>query len=151
MDRKRVPRRFTGISVKAIIFYKDKLLILQKIDREKTYPWEFPGGGLEYGEDFIAALHREVKEETDLTVEILGPIGVWNYRRSAYRHLTGMIFACRTRSNAVRLSSEHRDYRWVYPAELAEYDLHDSLQRSLKKMQAEKLFQAAELAAKLKG
>ena len=38
--------------------------------------WCFPGGFVEYGEDYLSAAIREVKEETNLDVEILSIISV---------------------------------------------------------------------------
>ena len=38
--------------------------------------WEYPGGMVEPGETFQEALLREVKEETGVTVEITGFIGI---------------------------------------------------------------------------
>ena len=48
------------LSVKAMIFFEGTLLLLQKNDGEKVHHWEFPGGGLRRGENFLAALKREV-------------------------------------------------------------------------------------------
>ncbi len=42
--------------------------------------WTLPGGGLEFGEDPVDAMVREVHEETGLTVESLG-IAAINSRR----------------------------------------------------------------------
>ena len=53
-----------GLSVKAMIFFEAKLLLLRKNDGKTVSHWEFPGGGLRRGENFLDGLYREVKEET---------------------------------------------------------------------------------------
>lgn len=139
------------MSVKAVIFYGERLLILQKEDREGRHPWEFPGGGLEFGEGFAAALRREVREETGLAVDILGPIGLWEYRRTSSYYLTGVMMACTTTSQEVRLSKEHGAYAWVLPQELVDYPLHNSLRRALARISTDKLEAAVTLARRLVG
>ena len=57
-----------GLSVKAMIFFEGKLLLLQKNDTEGLHHWEFPGGGLQFTEDFETGLRREVKEETGIDI-----------------------------------------------------------------------------------
>lgn len=151
MQRKQPRQRTMGMSVKAIIWHRGRILILQKKDRPGRHPWEFPGGGLEFGEDFAAALRREVKEETGLTVHILGPVGLWNFRRHPVRPLTGVMFICRSDTEKVTLSFEHLAYRWVLPEELAEYTLHASLRKALAQIRPAELAQAAKLAQELVG
>jgi 8-oxo-dGTP diphosphatase len=68
------------ISVKAIIKDgNDRVLLL----REKDGSWEFPGGGLEHGENPRTGLTREVSEETSLIVEWMSeqPVAFWTIRK----------------------------------------------------------------------
>jgi 8-oxo-dGTP pyrophosphatase MutT (NUDIX family) len=53
--------KFKRDSVRAIIFVKDKLLMVQS---EKYGEYKFPGGGIEWSETHTNALFREVMEET---------------------------------------------------------------------------------------
>lgn len=123
-----------GLSVKAMVFHDGKLLILQKNDIEGLHPWEFPGGGLLFHEDFEAGLRREVKEETGLSIVLEAPAGIWSYQKADGQFLNGVIFTAMADSEQVVVSDEHRDYRWVKPEELSDYRLQESLRQSLKQM-----------------
>ena len=52
-----------GLSVKAMVFHDGKLLLLQKNDIEGRHPWEFPGGGLLFHEDFEVGLRRKFRKK----------------------------------------------------------------------------------------
>ena len=126
-------------SMKALLFCGDKLLILQKRDRQGLKAWELPGGGVEFGEDPQAALDREIQEETGLAMEFVCPLATWRYQKGAQEYLTGLICLCTTEDSKVRLSYEHIDYRWIKPAELSDYAMHPSLIEGLRKIDAAKL------------
>jgi 8-oxo-dGTP pyrophosphatase MutT (NUDIX family) len=52
-------------SVYGAIIDSDTLLL---VEHPTSKRWEFPGGGVEKGEDTFTALSREIKEETDLNI-----------------------------------------------------------------------------------
>ena len=60
-----------GVGVFAIILNDmNQVLLIQK--HGKDY-WERPGGKISYGEHAIKALKREILEETNINIKILGP------------------------------------------------------------------------------
>lgn len=58
------------ISVKGVEFDSEGRILLAKEDNGF---WELLGGGLEYGEDPVECLKREIHEETGLTVTYVSP------------------------------------------------------------------------------
>ncbi|MDB5185148.1 MAG: hydrolase [Candidatus Saccharibacteria bacterium] len=65
-----IPPNFYRISIKGIAIDDTGRFLLSKEDNGK---WEMLGGGLDYGEDPIDGLKREIKEETGLTVTYVSP------------------------------------------------------------------------------
>lgn len=129
---KRRRERRMGMSVKAMIFCGKEILLLQKKDREGRHPWEFPGGGVQFGENMEMALRREVKEETGLDIQVISIAGLWSYQRSSHQFLTGAIFVAQAQTKEVQLSNEHLDFAWVRPEDMKRYPIHSSLYRALR-------------------
>lgn len=73
--------------------------------------WAVPGGRLEPGEDLHAGLHREVAEETGLTVDVLAPIDARSVRFGD-RDFVGIVWLARVTGGRLRLSAEHSAARW---------------------------------------
>ena len=70
-----------GVAAKALIKNEDgRFLVLFKSENEDINPNEIdiPGGRIEFGEDAVACLEREVKEETDLEIKVVNPSRIWN-------------------------------------------------------------------------
>jgi ADP-ribose pyrophosphatase len=120
------------LSVKSLIFYDDKFLILRKNTVEGL--WDFPGGRLEFGEAPEETLKREIKEETNLRVSILRPLYSWNYLKNEDTFLVGFVYLSKTNSKEVLLSSEHNNYDWITFEELSKYKIAPSYLVNLKKL-----------------
>ena len=68
--------KFSGKTVTAIIQFPDgKILLVKRGTVVFKGHWALPGGRVEVGENVEQAVVREVKEETGLSVEIVGRIG----------------------------------------------------------------------------
>ncbi len=60
------PNTFYRTSIKALIFDENKKILLTK-DGGDNGKWDFPGGGMDWGETPQICLAREIKEEMGLT------------------------------------------------------------------------------------
>lgn len=86
--------------------------------------WECVTGRVNQGESFEEALHREVREETGLSVRVETVIGLSHFHRGdpvPANELQGIIVTCRvTGADEVALTDEHSDCRWVSLSEARE-------------------------------
>ena len=89
--------------VRAIVFDDEGWFYFTRITRDdhfgKATLIETSGGGVEKGEDLLAAIHRELREELGAEVEVIGPIGtVSDYYNLIHRHNVNNFFLCRALS-----------------------------------------------------
>ena len=99
------------ISVKAVIIWKNKVLLLRPSElRGSISGWDVPGGHVKTQETLTQALVREVYEETGIKIQKAYPIKILKPSDTSEEYV---IFLCRTICNKVVLSDEHTDYRWV--------------------------------------
>jgi 8-oxo-dGTP diphosphatase len=121
-----VGRFLAGVGALVLDPATDRYLVLRRSD-EKDFAagaWECVTGRLDQGEGFEDALHREVREELGVEAEILFILGTTHFHRGEARpenELVGLVY-CVTISepDAVRLSDEHSEFRWLAVAQAAE-------------------------------
>jgi len=65
------------VGVGAVIFRGNDVLIIKRGKAPFKGLWSIPGGGLEFGETLIDAVKREVREETNIEIDIIGLIDVF--------------------------------------------------------------------------
>lgn len=103
------------LSVKAIVLHQGRVLLLVN-ERDE---WDLPGGRPEASEDHRAALAREVREETGLSVEIGALLDEHLFEVLPQRFVRILTFGCTLTGNAdVTLSDEHLGASWVSLAEI---------------------------------
>lgn len=106
-----------SLAAKAIIVKDSAVLFLKRRPNDPHNPgkWDIPGGRLNLGENPFLGLGREIKEETDLEVEIKKPLEIQYFTRDDGQIITLIIFLCSPKSETITLSEEHTEYKWVKP------------------------------------
>jgi len=127
-----------GVSQKAVILNKEgKFLIIHRTATAPTNPnkWDLPGGDLNFGEDTIKGLIREVKEETGLEIQDIKPFDVESHIDEKGEFWVTIAYRAKTTSEEVILSFEHDEFRWVAPKEFLKLESSDKLRRFIKNLE----------------
>lgn len=100
---------------KAFVVNGNKLLVVRRSasGRGLVGQWDVPGGRAQGEEDIEQCLVREVREETGLDVEIGKYLGDKDVSEWAGFLLVVHHFECSAPDQAIVLSHEHDDYKWV--------------------------------------
>lgn len=107
--------------VGAAIIKEDKVLAMQRSE-QMTLPgmWEFPGGKVEADETEQEALIREIKEELNVTINILDYINEASYDYE-FGTVQLKVYTAEIISGQITLE-EHSDGKWVTADELKNID-----------------------------
>ena len=92
-----------------------RILLTRRAIHPAHGKWTFPGGYVDWGEPVRAAALRETWEETGLTVELGGLIGVYSYERSP---VVIVVYEAQVLSGTLTLCHENDRLEWVTPAEI---------------------------------
>jgi 8-oxo-dGTP pyrophosphatase MutT (NUDIX family) len=107
-----------GRGVKGLIMDEDRVLVLV----EPNGNVDLPGGRVEEGEALSVSLLREIREETDIDVEIDAPVAKWNFMKKPGLEISGTTYLCRYVGGDIGLSHEHAGYFWVELGKLYDPD-----------------------------
>lgn len=129
VDSPAPPQR-PQLAVSAAIFREGKVLLVRRARSPGEGFHSLPGGRVEFGETLTEALHREVREETTLKIEIAGLAG-WREvlpTQPGRGHYMVMSFAARWIAGEPVLNDELDAYSWVAPVLPSDLRLTEGLQ-----------------------
>ena len=95
--------------------------------------WEYPGGLIEPGETFQEALHREVREEAGVEIEITGFVGIC---KNIERNIVNIDFTAKYVSGELTTSEESTEVAWVTVEEAMDLITFPLTKKRLKNMLA---------------
>jgi 8-oxo-dGTP pyrophosphatase MutT (NUDIX family) len=127
-----------SIVVAASAFVQDddgRVLMIQRSDNGL---WAIPGGAQDVGESIVGAATREVREETGLSIEIVGLVGIYSdpghviaYDDGEVRQEFSVCFRGQPLGGTLATSTESKRVEWIEPERLSQLDIHPSVRRRI--------------------
>ncbi len=129
---------YPGVVV--IIQDRDKILLGKRAEGSfQSGKWCLPGGFIEYDEDFLTSAIREVKEETNLEIEIQSILNVSSIFHSPELHTLVVTLVARVVEGVPRPGDDLDELRWfsyndrlpemAFPADEYVLENYDGLKR----------------------
>jgi 8-oxo-dGTP diphosphatase len=110
--------------VKIVLYDKDNniLLLQRSAQSPRPHGWDFPGGGVDKGEDPSAAVIRETLEETDIRISSPKLLTTYHGHIDASEYVA-LGYSALVDDTSVQLSWEHEDYQWTTIDEASHVEL----------------------------
>jgi len=118
----------SGVGI--VVLNKDnKIFVAQRIDNQKNF-WQMPQGGVDKGEDYLAAAYRELEEETsiknvslikeldglisyELPENLLGVIWKGKYRGQEQKWFVMRFLGLDSEINIKTKNPEFCEWKWI--------------------------------------
>lgn len=105
-------------SVNVIIEEDDRMLMIRRTDNGN---WAVPGGAIDLGESMVQAAIRETAEETGITCEVTGLVGIYTDPHHVIHYTSNdevrqefsIVLTARRISGEPMTSSESSEVHWV--------------------------------------
>ena len=119
-----------------VVNSQGEILLIRRIDNGN---WAVPGGGMDAGESITDTAVRETFEETGITCEITGLVGIYTNPRHVIRYTSNnevrqefsIVFTARPTGGELRPSSESAEPQWASPAIVPRLQMHASMRQRI--------------------
>jgi ADP-ribose pyrophosphatase YjhB (NUDIX family) len=140
---KRTPREHPVATVGALISNPSGQVLLV-LTHKWSHTYGIPGGKIEKGEDAVAALRREIREETSLAISNVEFVLVQDCidSREFYvpkSHFLLFNYTARAKSTKVKLNGEALSYLWIDPREALSLHLNEPTRTLIETVLARRL------------
>ena len=126
-NHKNLPLRI-GVGI-VVINNDNKIFVAKRIDNQKNF-WQMPQGGVDKGEDYLAAAYRELEEETsiknvklikeldglityELPKNLLGIIWKGKYRGQTQKWFLMRFLGSDNEINIKTKQPEFNEWKWI--------------------------------------
>ncbi|MEO0323853.1 MAG: NUDIX domain-containing protein [Myxococcota bacterium] len=110
------------VAVAAVIVREGRVLAMRRASTKDAGPglWETLSGRVAAGEEPLAAVRREIIEESGLAVTVeTRPIDVYTAERNGVPMVV-IVYRASWVGGDVQVSDEHDEFRWLTPADFEE-------------------------------
>lgn len=126
--------KFPNVIVSALIEKDGKFLLVKEVLEDAKEYWIFPGGKVEFGENLVDAVKREIKEETNLNIEILKFIDFKEaIHVNHYYHSIIFFFLAKPSDDKIILDNKILEAKYFSKEQLEKINLVDSAKWILEK------------------
>jgi 8-oxo-dGTP diphosphatase len=126
------------IAVGGLVIHSGRVLLIRRGQPPLEGRWSIPGGILEIGETITSAIERELKEETGVSVRVLGLLEIYEKvlrdsdNRAQY-HFVILDYICEFVEGVAEAAGDVTDAEWVSEADLEKMQLTSAALRVVKK------------------
>lgn len=124
--------------VSAVIVKDGRFLLIRETLEDGQDWWIIPGGHVEFGESLVQAVQREIKEETNLDVEVGALIIYKEVIRVQFNyHTIIFFFKAQALTDRIHLDEKALEARWVTRDEALKLKLVDSARWLIEELRIE--------------
>jgi 8-oxo-dGTP pyrophosphatase MutT (NUDIX family) len=139
LDDPAAPKANSVVPSANVIVVNDQgeILLIRRTDNGN---WAVPGGGMDLGESITETAVRETREETGITCQITGLIGIYTNphhvivytSNGEVRQEFSIVFTAQPVGGELRPSSESSEPQWVSPDVIPGLQMHPSMRQRIR-------------------